>query len=204
MTSTASTLLDEDFEGDFPGQEWDLINESPQGDYDWGVTDADAYGGEHSAWPAVGGADGVDPKESEYPNDINTAMRYGPFDLSDAQQAELRFYYSLDVHEDPYSEENSDLFRWGASTNGNDFVGYQDTGNTYGWMAEVFDLADWIGESEVWIAFTFLSNESVTEDGVFVDDVLLTKGMAAAGSQPAQGGAIRGDRVRFRLADTTP
>ena len=204
MTSTWSTLLSEDFEGPFPDTVWDLIDNSPEGDYLWGITDAKAHDGQKSAWPAVGGADGVDPKEGDYPNNLKTAMRYGPFDLSDAQQAELDFYYVLNAHEDPYSEENSDLFRWGASVDGTDFSGYQDTGDTYGWVQETFDLTDWIGESEVWIAFTFESNASVTDEGVFVDDVLLRKSVGGAGSQGAQGAKDRDEMITFRIGNPIP
>ena len=173
-------LLEEDFEGAFPGATWDLFDWSSGSDWDWGVTDADAHGGIQSVWPAAGGDDAVDPDTDDYPTNLDTAMRCGPFDLSDAQEAELVFYYWLRAHKGLAGSGDEDVFRYGASSDGEWYDGYEYTGSSEGWQRESLDLAAWVGEPQVWIVFSFHSGEAFTERGVFVDDVLLQKYVSAA------------------------
>ena len=102
-------------------------------------------------------------------------MVYGPFDLSDATDAELLFYYWNE------SESNYDYFEWMASIDGNQFYGTQTSGSTGGWVYKNFDLTnvytlgDLTGQSQVWIAFIFQSDGSTTYKGAFVDDIVLQK-----------------------------
>jgi hypothetical protein len=68
-----------------------------------------------------------------------------------------------------------------VSIDGVEFYGSITSGNSGGWVAHNFDLTaapplgDLTGQSSVWILFTFSSNNSVTDEGVYVDDVLLEK-----------------------------
>jgi hypothetical protein len=58
---------------------------------------------------------------------------------------------------------------------GIDFFGWQSSGDSEGWKHTTYDLTDLAGMPEVWIAFGFESDESVTDLGVWVDDVVLRK-----------------------------
>ena len=164
------TIMTENFEGEFPSGSWQIL-----GDPTWGADNFRPYNGSKSAWCAKGGSSGLDPATNDYPNDMNTWMIRGPFDLSDATEAELIFNYWLET------EENFDYFKWLASTNGTRFSGYQTDKSTSGWVEKRFDLksvptlGNLCGESQVWIGFKFDSDSSVTYRGAFVDDIFLRK-----------------------------
>jgi hypothetical protein len=123
------TIMTENFEGVFPSGSWQVL-----GDPTWASDDFKPHSGSISAWCARGGNFGLDPATNNYPNNINAWMIYGPFDLSDATEAELIFNYWLEI------EENSDYFKWLASTNGTNFSGYQTDSSTSGWAEKRFDL----------------------------------------------------------------
>jgi hypothetical protein len=171
------TVMTEDYEGIFPSGLWSVFDKdgSTNGEYYWDDDDFKPHAGSWSAWPANGGADWLDPLTSDYPNDMDSWMVYGPFDLSDSDDASLRFYYWND------SEENYDYLRWLASKDGVNFHGLEHSGETVGWQSETFDLTavpvlgDLTGEAYVWIAFQFQSDYSLGKKGAFVDDILLSK-----------------------------
>ena len=111
---------------------------------------------------------------------------YGPFSLTDATAAELTFDWWSDT------EYDYDAFFWGASTNGEDYYGNIVTGDWASWTAgELLDLStvptlgNLLGKDQVWIAFVFGSDSSITDKGSFVDNVLLRKwtGVAASRSE---------------------
>ncbi len=118
-------MMFEGFEGAFPNGSWDSFdnNGSSYGEYYWDDDDAMANTGSWSAWPANGGANGVDPALYYYPDNMDSWMVYGPFDLSDCSEAEYSFYYWNK------SEPNFDYFGWAASGNGSNFYGYQLSGD---------------------------------------------------------------------------
>jgi hypothetical protein len=177
-------IMSEGFEGAFPSGSWSVFddNGSDYGEYYWDDDDYLPHSGGWSAWPANGGADGLDPEYYYYPNNMDSWMVYGPFDLSDANDAELLFYYWNQ------SEVNWDWFGWYASVNGTNFYGYHVSGNSGGWTYKDFDLTnvptigDVTGDSSVWIAFVSTSDGSNVDDGPFVDDIVLQKYTTA--SQP--------------------
>ena len=164
------TIMTENFEGVFPPGAWRVL-----GDPTWAADNFKPHSNSNSAWCAKGGSSGLDPATNNYPNNINAWMIYGPFDLSDATEAELIFNYWLEI------EENSDYLKWLASTNGTNFSGYQTEKSTSGWAEKRFDLrsvptlGNLCGESQVWIGFKFDSDSSVTYKGAFVDDIYLRK-----------------------------
>ncbi len=182
------TILSENFEGTFPGSTWDVFDNDPDsGRYYWGKRNCRPRSGSYSAWSA-GDGDTTLSCGSDYRNDMFAWMVYGPFSLADATAAELTFDWWSDT------EYGHDAFLWLASMNGADFYGTIATGDYSSWTTgEVFDLSDvpdWgslLGEDQVWIAFVFGSDGSITDDGSFVDNVLLRKqigGTAAAGTAP--------------------
>ena len=173
----SSTIVTETFEGLFPQDNaWQLgwwIN-----GYTWDDDDYRPHNGAWSGWCADGsylGYPDLDPAYDNYPNYTNAWMVYGPFDLSDATSAELLFYYWNE------SEAGYDYFQWLASSNGNNFYGYQVSGYSGGWVYQNFDLTsvptigNLCGDSSVWIAFRFVSDRYITYRGAFIDDIVLRK-----------------------------
>jgi len=112
---------------------------------------------------------------------MNAWMIYGPFDLSDALDAELLFYYWNE------SETGADLFKYYASSNGTSFYGYGVSGSTGGWnyvnfdLTNVYSIGNLCGDSSVWIAFKFDSDSINSYKGAFVDDIILQK---TTGTEP--------------------
>jgi hypothetical protein len=170
------TVLTEGFEGSFPAGAWTVFdnNGSNGGQVYWDDTNYRSYAGSWSGGCADGGANASAPG-SNYSNSMDSWMVYGPFSLSDATAATLSFRYWLK------SEASFDYFKFLVSTNGTNFYGYQTSGNTGGWVSGSLDLSavptlgSALGQSAVWIAFTFNSDSSNTDEGVYVDEVLLQK-----------------------------
>ena len=152
------------------GNGWQMFdaNSASGRDY-WDDLTCRSHNGSWSIWAADIG-DMVDC--NLYDNNMQAWMIYGPFDLSDAQDAELNFYYWN------YSESGYDYFKWLASSNGSSFNGFKTSGNTGGWVSKNFDLSSYIGDSSVWIAFKFDSDPSITYEGAYVDDIVLRKVVA--------------------------
>ncbi len=157
-------LLSDGFEGDFPGV-W-----SQYGNPSWGRTGCKKFAGSYAIWPAAAGQGAVTPCTSAYPNNVNGWLIAGPYDLSAATEAELTFQRWQKT------ELDHDTFWWMASIDDwSGFWGWKSSGDTGGWRATTFDLADVVGMPQVWIAFVFESDDSGTDEGVWVDDVMLRK-----------------------------
>jgi hypothetical protein len=95
-------------------------------------------------------------------------MIYAPFSLTDAVAAELAFDWWSDT------EYWYDAFFGRASTDLEDYYGTIVTGNWASWTAgELLDLSDLpilgnlLGRDQVWIAFVFGSDYSITDRGSF-------------------------------------
>jgi hypothetical protein len=165
-TLTWYNIKDEDFEGEWPN-DWELTG-SPT----WADEFNRYYEGDYSGWCAASWYWAPGP----YDNNMNAWMKYGSFDLSDASDAEVTFYYWNN------SEYEKDYFKWLASTDEiNDFSGYRLSGNSNGWQSMNFDLTNvpnlgnLCGESQVWIAFVFSSDEQNTYEGAYIDDIVIKK-----------------------------
>ncbi len=187
------TILSEDFGGSFPGS-WTLTG---NGGYTWGKRDCRSYQGSYSGWAVGGGANGDALScGSSYPNNADSMMRYGPFSLADATDGDLSFQLWLN------SEPDYDYLCRYASVDGASFYGYCTHGNSSGWMERTLDLKDvptlgnLMGQSQVWIAIRFLSDESYNYlEGAYVDNIVLRKyvsstsgmGPAADLPEPASG-----------------
>lgn len=111
---------------------------------------------------------------SNYPHNADGWMVYGPFSLADAARAELQFRLWL------YTELYNDYVFYGASVDGIQFQGYQVSGNTQGWdevtlnLADVPNLGNLLGQSQVWVALVFASNGSTAyAEGGYVDNIIL-------------------------------
>ncbi len=175
-------ILAEGFEDSFPKtNDWDVYYAPGYQPYFWGMSDYMSFDGTHSAWCAGAHDSGVPdlhPATDDYPDSLRTYMVWGPFDLSSATDATLLFHYWIDC-ELNYGENWYDWFSWYASKDGEYFAGYRACGQSHDWVDQEFDLTDvyqlgdLTGEPEVWIAYRFVSDWSITSVGVFVDDVEL-------------------------------
>ncbi len=173
----STTLLSDGFEGTFPGSTWTLYHPSSgAADVDWGRSSARKSAGSYSIWCAgsVGG--------STAPNDTNSWVIAGPFDLSSVSAGTLSFdvWFS--------TEKDHDYFMWMVSTDGSSFGGYQASGETNGFTTVTQDLTDWgnagnvTGQPQVWIALVYQSDASLTYEGAYVDQVALTVDSGGGGN----------------------
>jgi hypothetical protein len=165
----AQTIMFEGFEGVWPpdGGLWTAYDGdgSTSGEYYWDDVNYRAHGGTWSAWPASGGPVPVEPP-TPYPANLRSWMVYGPFDLTGYSAAWFDFYFWM------VSEPNYDHLYWRAS--GDDFATWTQgsvSGSYAAWAYQNMDLEDFLGDSSVWIAFYFESDDIVAYEGPFVDDV---------------------------------
>jgi hypothetical protein len=182
------TILSEDFEGAFPGGTWTVRDNDPDsGRYYWGKRNCKPHSGSYSAW-SVGAGDSTVSCSASYRDDMYAWMIYGPFSLANATAAELTFDWWSDT------EYEYDAFLWTTSIDGNQYYGTGVTGNWSSWTSgerldfgAVPTLGNLLGRNQVWIAFIFGSDESITDKGSFVDNVVLRKrtgGMVSANQSP--------------------
>jgi hypothetical protein len=191
-----TTIASEDFESASALSGWNVFDNTGAtgGEYFWARRTCNPHAGSYSGWGVGGGANGSGLAcGANYPNDADSWMVYGPFSLAGATAAELNFWMSLTT------ETNFDFLNRLASIDGSNFYGSRTSGNTGGWvtrtlnLANVFTLGNLLGQSQVWIAVSFSSDDSNTlPNGAFVDDIVLRKcetascpGLAAAGPAPA-------------------
>ncbi|MGB9640698.1 MAG: S8 family serine peptidase, partial [Anaerolineales bacterium] len=131
-------IKSENFEGTFPNT-WSVFDNdgSTNGTYYWGKRNCMAYEGSYSAWAVGAGTNGAGLScGANYPNLAKAWLKYGPFSLSDASQAELRFMLWLN------SELNYDGICRMASIDGNTFYGTCSSGNSTGWVEQTLDLSN--------------------------------------------------------------
>lgn len=171
------TLLDDGFEGAFPG-EWQVIGTGFFGSSIlWAPSECRAFEGTHSAWALGGGSVGqLYSCGSAYPSGLSHAMVYGPVSLADATAALLR------VRAWVHTASASDVLFVGASINAMNWGGWQLFDGPPPWVQVTLDFADvptlgnMLGESQVWIIVVFQSQGyTVTTEGAYVDNVLWVK-----------------------------
>ena len=164
VEATWRTVVFEGFEGLFPSGNWsvwDFDDGSLSGNDNWDDTYTKYKTGSWSAHPT----DGVTP----YPNKMISIMRYGPFSLVGATNARLKFDYFLDT------EAGYDFFTWGYSCNGlNNWTEKSVSGNS-SWKSITESMVSCKGKSSVYVEFTFTTDYSVQDQGVWVDNVRIEK-----------------------------
>lgn len=171
--------MSQNFEGVWPAAGWVLSDESNTdgGEYLWGKRNCRPRTGSFAGWSVGGGANGGTLScSANYPNNANTWAIYGPFDLSSATSASLTFHLwgrTAGAAGCPW-----DYLFVGSSTNGTEFSNGTrycgdwtggDAGN--GYYQDTLDLNSRLGQSQVWIGFSFFSNASVTNNGFTIDDI---------------------------------
>ena len=171
------TILDDGFD--------DMSRWTVEGDPTWGQTECRSKSAPASVWPAADGDTPIAACADDYPPDLDSWLIYGPFDLSNATAAEVTFDYWLKT------ERDYDHLKWLASTDFKHFYGYKQSGNSDGWVNRTFDLndvyqlGDLRGEPQVWFAFVFESDSSMSDAGAFVDDVTIRKYVGGSPQQAA-------------------
>jgi hypothetical protein len=165
-TATWRTIVSEGFEGVWPENSpcWYVIDYDDgdlAGNDNWDDTSTKFKTGGWSAHPT----DGVRP----YPDKMTSIMRCGPVSLVGALDARLKFYYFLD------SEAGFDFFKWGYSCNGTNGWTEKSVSGNKSWTAVTESLKSCKGKSTVYVQFTFTSDYSVTDNGVWVDDIRIEK-----------------------------
>jgi hypothetical protein len=183
-----TTIVCEDFQGTWPSGAWSTYSQNSSG-VCWDDVNVQGYLSTRSAWAAAGCPEGVPPGASAvYPNNVESWMRFGPFDLSDAIGAEVRFrvWHQLAA---------GDNFVWVGMRNCGFWGGWIISGNstaanppqtTVGWNEIVMDFAEvpgmglngpgpLIGESNVCFGIRFFSDATGVDNGPFVDDVIIQK-----------------------------
>jgi len=101
--STSMIVHEQTFEGAFPAPGWTVRDASADGyDRTWDDDNYRAHQGAWAAWPANGGKDAVKPSpgNDNYPNNLDSWMIYGPFDLSDAVGTYVSFWRWREIEQD--------------------------------------------------------------------------------------------------------
>lgn len=168
------TYITENFEEPvFPAPGWTVQDLSGDGfERFWDDDNYRAHLGAWAAWPARGGANGLNPVSgnNNYFNNLNTRLIYGPFDLSDATQADTDFYLWREL------EECCDYLAFELSHDGVHFQELQRwTTTDRVWRWKDVPYHNEVGDSSVWIAWRFYSDDSLTYDGPWIDDVHVWK-----------------------------
>ncbi len=163
-----SLMLYEDFESIFPGS-WNLYDFSDDGyQRTWGDTNFASYTGTWSAWPAAGGADALDPWVTWwYTDNLNSWMEYGPLDFSTMSDVFVSFGLYYDT------EPDYDWVYFCTSTDGVSFDCDYWSGDSDGWTDQAYWLTSYAGYSQVWLAWIFQSDGSISSGyfGPYVDEI---------------------------------
>lgn len=168
-------IFGEDWEGGFDGDIWLTYdrNGAQDGEYKWGVREVENTlgGGTQSAWSIGGGQDGqnLDVESDGYPGGVDSWLIAGPFDLTDAYDAELSFNYWFEA-------DAGDVFAVLVSLDGITWDGKQtDDGGAGQWLGRNYSLDTYVGQPTVYLAFHFASDENGDKNklAAFVDDIVI-------------------------------
>ncbi len=161
-------LLYEDFEAPtIGGTGWILEDFSNDGNERlWDNTDYWSQFGLQSAWPARGGAQGLDPWIYWYPDNMNSWMER-QFNFTGLTDVFLGYGLWYDT------EATYDWVYFCIST---DFQNYSCdywSGNSGGWLDQSYWLTSYAGYSQVYLAWVFASDSTVSDGyyGPFVDEI---------------------------------
>lgn len=177
-----TTVFEEDFEDGINSPPWLNISLNG-GPYTWGseaIANSLDISSTMVAWGVGTGAPNLDPQSDGYPNDVNSWLVAGPFDMSGAVDATVTFDLFLDsvpgVPGDPTKPGNT--FAVAVSTDGSTYTGVQilDGGEAQ-WESLEQNLLSYVGEQEVWIAFIFKSDNQPNPDdklGALLDNVVVS------------------------------
>jgi uncharacterized protein YegL len=214
LSPDQTVVMSENFEGVWPSTGWRVfdLDGATNGQYYWSNR-CSGRNSARSAWGVGGGANGSSLSCGDsYPNHLQSWMIYGPFDLSRATAAELRFSFwgnTECVGTQCTDASKKDPLLVYFSTNNVDYGGWWFAGNWHensradpnGWVAVTSganDLTPYLGHSTVWIAFGFESDADTTKPGgIFVDDISLTATMSGCPAETASIRSLTTDRTCY-------
>jgi len=125
----------------------------------WGLSSSQSYSPTHSLTESPTG---------NYPNNTESSTTLYSFSLEDAVSAELSFMTKFNL------EEDYDYIWLEISTNGIDWTELDEfNGSQNSWIEKTYSLADYLEEPYVVLRFRFYSDGYVTEDGMYIDDLVL-------------------------------
>jgi hypothetical protein len=201
MTTGFEFANDHDFPMNYPL--WEVRDDNPQNGTDfWDDSTARPHNGARSMYCADNGSGPA----FGYDNGMTAWMTYGPFNLTNATQAHLKFWYWFDL------DEGNDTLGFYGSPNGTSFTGFYFPGqNSSGWQYYSYDLSNYTGqedslcgEPQAWVAFRFFSNGAIAGnesfEGAYIDDVTIDEYTNLP--PDAAGLNVTGDR--WRVVDPTP
>ncbi len=207
----ATTLLSENFEGTWPSGSWQLLDENgaTDGEYLWSNRCA-GHNSNRGAWAIGAGANGSGLAcGANYPDGAKSAAIYGPIDLSRATEAKLEFAFWVHTHclGTKCADSHADALWTLVSVDPNDPNGWngawlagnwpaEPQADPNGWAPASYDLKDYLGRSQVWLAFFFESNDDglTRPGGAYIDDVHLTATLASCPAETAQIRSVTLDR----------
>lgn len=178
-----TTALQENFEGNFPGNwvlsgyKFDGVSWQPNTEYLWGKRTCQEASGSYVGWAVGGGSLGSNLScGGGYPDNTQTWMVTGPIDLSRVQDGLMTMKIWTDI------EPGYDDICWGVSLDNKWFDGQSIYGSSGGWTDDSIDLKDVdqlknvTGQPRVWIGIWFISDFSNRsyKEGVAVDDLVLS------------------------------
>ncbi len=178
------TLLADSFETENVAWDFTDQNGATGGDYRPTRRTCSPRTGLHSVWLVGGGADGsLLPCGADYPNNADSWMIYGPFSLADATAAQVNWRFWFNNADGGGVFDGGDQFCYLSSNDHTKWRGHCLSVPTAGWSSLTYDFRDAIGstynfwgEPQVWLAFRFVSDASVTNAfGAYVDDVVISK-----------------------------
>jgi hypothetical protein len=173
ITSGWQIILNENFSESWPWSGWTVVDLKTDNKIIYWATDEYRYHSSNkAAWPARGGRDGRDPTilSNDYFNNLDTRMVFGPFDLSNATAASISFWMWWQT------ETNNDMLKFEVSHDNSQFIEQgRWSGTSTGWQQINISLDQFKGDNSVWVAWRFISNNSIVYDGPWVDDILVQK-----------------------------
>lgn len=175
-----ASALSEGFEGSWPSSGWSLSDQSSAdgGTFFWGKRNCSPHNGQFAIFSHGGGAQGsAKACGSQYPNNMFSWAVYGPFSLSNASSAALIFH--IRGRTEAGTNCPNDGLGLGISTDGTNFNGPGLCGGTTagpdgnGYTKFSVDLTSLAEQPQLWVAFIFYSNSSITDIGYTLDDLAL-------------------------------
>jgi bacillopeptidase F len=137
------------------------------GQIPWEQTDIDSHTGAFCWHDSIAG---------NYANSIDTSLTSETIDLSGESYALLSFWHHYDVQ--PWDDllligDRADVE---ISTDGGITWPTRLTrygGSQFGWIEETIDISAYVGESNVKIRFRLRTDNSIQQDGWYIDDVII-------------------------------
>lgn len=125
----------------------------------WGLSTTQSYSSSHSITESPVG---------DYPNNIDASAILYSFSLENAESASISFWTRYEL------ETNYDYSYLEISTNGNTWTELDEyNGMQSNWIQKDYDLVNFLGEPYLLLRFRFYSDTYVTEDGMYIDDLML-------------------------------